>query len=49
MAIQKPQVERNVECDPFLLWIAELDCDPKKPDRSQAWVGEMRSETNSIF
>jgi hypothetical protein len=29
-------VEWNVECDPFLFWIAELECHPKKSDRSQA-------------
>jgi hypothetical protein len=23
-------VERNMECNPFLLWIAELECHPKK-------------------
>jgi hypothetical protein len=37
LAIQKPQLERNVEYIPFLLWIVELECDPKQPDRSQAW------------
>jgi hypothetical protein len=28
----------DVEWDPLLLWIAESECDPKNPDRSQACI-----------
>jgi hypothetical protein len=39
-------VERNLECDPFLLWIAELECDPKKTDQSQACKRVVNSDQN---